>query len=204
MTALVVILLILAALIGISLIRLGGRAYYGSEGLTVYVIAGLARMKLFPINHEKQQKRNKKNIKTQQPEPDTQERSGKSGTLNRVLPLLPIFVEAAGALKRKIRIDYLKLTVTWGAEDAASAAIGYGKANAALGIIWPLLDHNFRVKKCDWQIDVDYELSTPTFTADAAITITIGQLVSFAVHYGIKVLLNLRKSTGRSEEKQEV
>lgn len=206
MTGWIILIAILAVLFLISLVRLGGRAKYGPEGFFAYVIAGPARIQLFPVKAKEQKKTKKqKSPKKKAEKPKAADKNAeKPGTIGRVLKLLPVVSEAAGALKRKIRIDHLVLTVVWGADDPASAALGYGKANSLLGMIWPLLDNNFKVKKCDWQIDVDYGKTAPEFTADAAITITIGQLVSFVVHYGVKVLTNWSRSGKGSANQQEV
>ncbi len=190
----------------LSLIRLGGRAYYGADGFEAYVLIGPAKVKLFPADPDRKRPAKEKKVKKARqegPEKETTTDDDKPGTIGRALKLLPDVAAAAGGLKRRIRIDNLILAVTWGAEDAASAAIGYGKANALLGMIWPLLDNNFKVKKCDWQIDVDYQRTSPQFTADAAITITVGQLITFAVYYGIKLLKNWHRSGKRSIRQQE-
>lgn len=193
----VVVLLIVV----VALIRLGGRATYDENGFFAYVLVGPAKVQLYPAkpDSEKKEKKKKDKPKAEKPRKDKAEgEQDKPGTLSRVLEILPVVGEAAGALKRKIRIDHLVLTVVWGAEDAASAALGYGKANAFLGMIWPLIDHNFKVKNCDWNVDVDYNRRKPVFSADAAITITVGQIVAFVLHYGIKLLKNWSRSGKRS------
>lgn len=200
MTGWIILIAILAILVILSLIRLGGRALYGPDGFTAYVIVGPGKIQLFPLaaKEETQEKKPKKEKKPKQKKApkhsDVEQQEDKPGTVGRVLKLLPVVAEAAGALKRKIRIDHLTLTVIWGAQDAATAAIGYGRANALLGMIWPLLDNNFKVKKCDWHVDVDYGEISPRFTADAAITISVGQLISFAVRYGVKLIMNWSRS----------
>lgn len=207
MKGLIVLIVILAVLFLISLIRLGGRATFGPEGFGVVIIAGPARIKLLPTKSKdtaKPTKRKKQKSKTKRPaDAKSQTEKKPGGTVGRVMALLPTVAEAAGGLKRRIRIDRLVLTAVWGAEDAASAAIGYGRANALLGMVWPLIDHNFKVKDCDFHVDVDYGRTVPEFTADAAITMTVGQLISFAVHYGVKLLMNWSRSGKALRNKQE-
>jgi hypothetical protein len=200
MTGWIILIAVMAILVILSLIRLGGRALYGPEGFSAYLIVGPGKIQLLP-SVAKENKREKKPKKEKKPKQKhaaeyegTEQQEEQPGTVGRVLKLLPVVAEAAGALKRKIRIDHLTMTVIWGAQDAASAAIGYGKANALLGMIWPLLDNNFRVKKCDWHVDVDYGEASPRFTADAAITISVGQLILFAVLYGVKLIMNWNRS----------
>ena len=125
------------------------------------------------------------------------------GTVSRLMKLLPTVAEAAGALKRKIRIDRLSLSLVWGGEDAAAVALGYGRANALLGMIWPLLDNNFKVKDCDFRVDLDYGKTRPEITLDAALTMTVGQLLAFGIHYGAKLLMNWSRSGKSSATQQE-
>lgn len=206
-----VLLIVLAVLWLISLLRLGGIIHYGADGLRVTVIAGPARIKVLPAKpHPDKKKKTEKRKKPKtekkkkahlaEPEPED-----KPGTVSRVMQMLPLIGEAAGALKRKIRVDDLSLAVIWGAKDAAAAAIGYGRANALLGMIWPVIDHNFRVKRHSFRIDLDYEQDEPSITVDAAVTMTVGQLLSFGVRYGLKMLINWSRSgkTPRDNRRQE-
>ena len=121
-------------------------------------------------------------------------------TLGRLMELLPAAAEAAGALKRKIRIDDLKLDLIWGGTDAAAIALGYGKANAAVGMIWPLFDHNFKVKRHEFRIALDYERREPGAELEAAVTMTLGQITALSVRYGVKALRVWIKS-GKPAEK---
>lgn len=204
MTGWIILIVILAVLFLIFQIRLGGRATFGPEGLGVVLMVGPARIKLLPSEPKAKPKKVKKEKKRKEKPAAAKghEQQDEPGTVGRVMQLLPAVAETAGALKRRIRIDHLVLTVIWGAEDAASAAIGYGRANALLGMIWPLIDNNFKVKDCDFRVDVDYGRKVPEFTADAAVTLTVGQLLSFVFHYGIKLLMNWSRS-GKSSAKQQ-
>ena len=118
------------------------------------------------------------------------------------MQLLSVAAEAAGRLKRKIRIDGLELMLIWGGMDAAAVALGYGRANAALGMIWPLLDNNFRVKRHVFQVELDYSRTEPAVELAAVVTMTVGQVVALSVHYGVKALIVWLKS-GRPNRIQE-
>lgn len=204
MTGWLIVAAVLAALLLISLIRLGGQVKYSTEGFSATVLIGTVRIRLLPRKPGKRRKRSPKKVDGEKKRaPKATEHAKARGTLGHVMEVLPVIAEAAGALRRKIRIDRLDLTVIWAAEDPASAALGYGRANAILGMIWPLLDHNFKVKKCDWQVEVDYEKTTPELSVDAAITATIGQLAFFAICYGTKILNKLRRSVKSSANQQE-
>ena len=206
----IILLIILAVLFLLSLLRLGGIVRYGPEGLTVKLIAGPLRIGVLPPKPKKKPRKPRKEKppkgkKARHKKPSGEEKppEEKAGTVGRLMKLLPTVAEAAGTLKRKISIDRLSLSVVWGGEDTAAVALGYGRANALLGMIWPLLDNNFKVKNCDFRVDLDYGKTRPELTLDAALTMTVGQLLAFGIYYGVKLLMNWSRSGKRSGTQQE-
>lgn len=207
MTFLKVLLALAVVLFLISRIRLGGIAEYGQAVFSLKIIAGPLRIKLFPRpEREGKTKKTKseKKGKEEQPKPQGEDGSGKAKfKLPPVGDIVTIALEALGELKRKIRLDDITLHLVWASADPADTAIGFGKAQAALGMIWPLIENNFNVKKRDLGVSVDFERSKPDICARGALTMTVGQLVSFAVRFGIKFLVLLRRSRKTSQTQQE-
>ena len=206
MTFLKVLLIILLVLWLLSRLRIGGRVRYGQEGLFVTALIGPLRIRLLPAKEKPAKKKIKKEKKPKKEKPPKERKpppEGQPGTLSRLMKLLPIAAQAAGALKRKIRINDLKLTLIWGGTDAAAAALGYGRANAALGMIWPLLDHNFKVKRHEFQIELDYARTEPAVELQAAVTMTVGQAAALTVRYGAKALITWVKSGKTAGKRQE-
>lgn len=205
MTFLKVLAIVLIILWLISLIRIGGRVRYGAEGLFVWVLVGPLKLQLLPARPKKKPKKEKKKkepsaaAEQHKKEP----KKGQPGTLSRLLQLLPVVGQASGALKRKIRIDDIELQLIWGGRDPAAIALGYGQANAALGMIWPILDHNFKVKRHSFQIGMDYGRAQPGVELTAALTLTVGQIVTLGVHYGVKALITWVRSGKPTRTKQE-
>lgn len=205
MTWWMILLIILVALWLILQFRFGAKARYAPDGMTVRLLLGPFHLQVVPSKKDKKPKTAKeakpKKERKSAPEESLEGEEDKPGTLSRLMKLLPVIAEAAGALKRKIRIDDLYLSVIWGSgEDAASAAIGFGRANAAIGMIWPLLDHNFKVKNSTFHTDVNYGASAPVVVAEATVTLTIGQLLSLVIRYGLKVLINWTRSGKPSKQ----
>ena len=198
MTFLKVLLAILLVLWLISLIRVGGRVAYGRAGLFVTALAGPFKIQILPLKPKKEKKPKKPKKEKQKKEKPPKEKEpvpeGQPGTLSRLMKLLPVVGQACGSLKRKIRIDDLELELIWGGSDPAAIALGYGQANAALGILWPILDHNFKVKRHSFQISLDYNAPQPMAEVQAAVTLTVGQIVTLGVHYGVKALFTWIKS----------
>ena len=198
MTVLKVLLIILVVLWLISLIRIGGRVRYEEAGLFVWALAGPVKLQLLPGKPKKKKPKKEKKPKEKEPKPE-----GQPGTLSRLMQLLPIVGQACGALKRKIRIDDLNLDLIWGGSDPAAIALGYGQANAALGMLWPLFDNNFKVKRHSFQIGMDYGRTQPAVELEAAVTFTVGQIVVLGVHYGVKALVTWIKSGRPAKKRQE-
>lgn len=206
MTFLKVLLVVLAVLWLLSLIRLGGRVRYGAEGLFVWVLAGPLKLQVLPPKPK--EKKPKKEKKKKEPPAVAEQhkkepKEGQPGALSRLMQLLPVAGQACGALKRKIRIDDLDLQLIWGGSDPAAIALGYGQANAALGMIWPILDNNFKVKRHSFQVGLDYGRAQPGVELTAALTLTVGQIVALGVHYGVKALITWIRSGKPTRTKQE-
>lgn len=205
MTFLKVLLIVLLVFWLISLIRLGVRVKYGEAGLYVMALAGPLNIQILPMKPKKTKKpkkekkpKKKKPAKEKKPKPE-----GQPGTLSRLMKLLPVVGQACGSLKRKIRIDDLELELIWGGSNPAAIALGYGQANAALGMLWPIFDNNFKVKRSDFQISMDYGRSQPAVELQAAVTMTIGQITVLGVHYGAKALFTWIKSGRPAVKRQE-
>lgn len=209
MTALKVLLIVVLALLLISLVRLGGQVRYSEDGLLVRLIAGPLRITLYPAKpKEKKPKKEKKRKQKRTPKPDEQpgeeKPEPKGGMLKLFMEMLPVIGEAAGALRRKLRIDDLTVHLTWATDDPAKTALGFGRANAILGMIWPVFDHNFKVKKHDLGVAADFDQSRPTVYCNAALTMTVGQLVAFGLRFGIKLLVIWSRNRKGPAKKQEV
>ena len=204
MTFLRVLLVVLLIFWLISLIRVGGRVRYGEAGLFAFALAGPLNIQLLPAKpKEEKPKKKKKPKKEKKPKEKKPKPEGQPGTLSRVMQLLPVIGQACGALKRKICIDDLKLDLIWGGSDPAAIALGYGQANAALGMLWPLFDNNFKVKRHSFRIGMDYGRTQPAVELEAALTFTVGQIVTLGVHYGVKALIIWVKSGKTAKKRQE-
>lgn len=196
MTALKVAAVILLALFLLGLIRVGGGGEYSAEGFRAWVRVGPFSIRVFPAKKKKSKEKKPKKSKKAQPEEEKQ-----GGGLAAVKEYLPLVCEAAGALKRRIRIDQLLLDYTVaGKEDAASAAMSFGYSNAAVGMILALFEQNFDVKARRIRTAVDFNADSPKIYVYAAISARLGQLVSFALRFGWKFLMVYRKTKTAKKE----
>ena len=171
MTALVILAAVVLALLLLCQVRLGAAVDYAAGGLRVRVRAGPLGFQVYPRPERGKKRSRRKGPETPAEKPD-------------LLPLLrqylPLIAEAAGRLRRKIRIDRFTLDFTAGAGDPASAALLFGGANALIGMLWPLVEQNFDVRERRIRTRADFSAPRPEAVLSAAATLTVGQALGLA------------------------
>lgn len=196
------LLVILAALVLIGCIPVGVDARYNADGVFLAAKLGPFRLQLLPQKPKKKPKKRKQQQKQPEKAPASSEPQEKksnpllSGGVDGMLQLLDLAFDTLGDLRRKLRVNELTLHVLiGGAEDPAKAAMGYGRAWAAIGAITPSLERLFVIKKRDIRPALDYTISNTQVDAHLVTTITIGRSLALAVRAGIRFLklLNERK-----------
>lgn len=206
MRAIYVIAAILLLLFLLSLVRVGAWVEYSESGLLAKLRIGPFFIQLFPVKPKKKKAPKKAGEKKKKQPAQPAEKPKRGGSLTLVKELLPVVADAAGQLKRRIRIDDLKLDLVWSAPDPAACAMGFGAANAAVGMIWPLVAQNFQVKDHRIRTAVDFEQGKPTVYLSAMATLTIGQGVSLGLRVGlrlVKAYLRAKKESNVSTNQQK-
>lgn len=179
------LLIVLLVLLVIALLPLGGRVRYDENGLSAALKVGPVSIRLFPPKKDKPpQEKKPKEDKPKQADGHPK----RGGPLALVKGCLPLVKPALEGVRKRLSIDLLELRVVWAAADPADAAMGYGAANAALGIIWPLLWQNFKIRKHDVDIGVDFDAVEPTLYAQAQLTMTLFRLLTLALPLLVKFL----------------
>ena len=178
MRPLLILALIVAVLVLLSLIRLGVWVSYQSGVLTLRGKVGPVKLTILPKKEKKPAQKKPKPEKKAEDKPPRQPKE----LLALARRALPVGLEAAGRLKRKVRVDRLCLDVAVGGEDPAAAAVAYGGINAALGMIWPLVEQNFNVKDRRIRTAVDFSAAETVFSLEAAATLTVGQVLALALY----------------------
>lgn len=205
MTALWIVLGILAALGLIGSIPLGVTAVYDQDGPQADAVAGPIHIRLYPRptkapqetqKKEKKQKKPKKQ-KESAPEPDQKKKQPLGGKLPMFRELIAMVLEAQAAVRNKLRIRELTLHLTVGGQgdDPAKAAMLYGSAWAALGNLLPLLHRAFRIQQQDIDAAVDFNSAETTIYAKATAVISLGAILRMGVYYGLRGLTIYRRHT---------
>ena len=207
MRGLMILILILAAFWLLGQIRLGVGAEYRAEGLRVWLRAAAWQIPVYPLKKKSKPAKpahppKEKEPKDSGPEPSFREQVG--GALDYAQALLPILLEAAGQFRRKIRVDKLRLKVTVGADDPADAAMRYGQANGALGVLWGTLNETFDLRDGKAVAQVDFDAREITVYALASLSLKVGQMVWLGLYFGCRALRTfLRVRSRRKQEQQQ-
>lgn len=192
MTALWILTAILLVLCLLSLIRIGGEVEYSQDGLRVWIRAGLLRIRIFPRKPRKEKRRKKGAPPPDQLKSAEAKTEKAGGNLTLLRQCLPIFLDAANRLRKKILVGPMELRLTIpGVKDPAGSAILYGRANAWMGGLWALLNQALHVRDSSVSIRADFQAAEYTIYVKARVSLTIGQGVVLGIHIGSALLREL-------------
>lgn len=202
---------VVLALALLLLVPVRAKASYSQEGVRLALALGPITVPVVP-RPAKRPKKKKKQPKSQQTTSQPEKGEGQKlletllapGSWKKFRRYLPLICEAAGELRRKIIVRKLKMHLIWAGKDPASAAIGYGMINGVIGGIWTLIDGNFRVKDHKFVVDLDYDKKEPQVSAQAELSLTVGQCLSFALRYIKKLAAIKAEEGGTTQHSKEV
>lgn len=193
----------LVILLGLAILPLGAAVRYNAEGISLKVIAGPIRIPILPAKkkdpEEEKKKKEKKQVEKKQktkaaPAKKQEEKpKEKGGPITDFLPLVKTALDLLNSFRKKLRINHLELKLILAGDDPCDLAINYGKANAAMGNLLPLLEQCFVIKKRDIEVECDFESSQTLIVARADITVTLGWLLGILVFYGVRAVKQFLK-----------
>ena len=120
----------------------------------------------------------------------------KGGSWKEFLSLIPVVLDSLRDFRRKLRVNRLEMKLILAADDPCDLAINYGKAWAALGNLWPMLERVFVIQKRDVEVECDFTASKTLVTARMDLTITLGRMLAAVCKFALRALkeyLNIMK-----------
>lgn len=187
-------LIALAVIVLLAVLPLGASVKYDSGGVLVRLIAGPARITLFPRKkRDKKEKKPKKQEEKPALKTEAAPREQTGGKLTDFLPLVQVALDFLGDFRRKLRVNRLEMKIIMAGGDPCDLAVNYGRAWAALGNLVPLLERCFVIKKRDLEVECDFVAEETLIYARLDLTITLGRILSLAVRYGIRALREFLK-----------
>lgn len=195
MTWWMVLLLIFGILFLIGCIPIGASISYCEEVLGVQAKVGPILIRLLPAKEKKSNKRKKAEKSEKEASKPEKKKHGLPFGAGTIVELLGLLCRTLGDLRRKIRVNTLRLHVVYGGDDPAKAAIDYGRSWALIGAITPYLERLFVIKKRDIQPILDYNTDKMKIDAHLTLTITVGRVLALALRAGVGFLkiMNERK-----------
>ena len=198
-------LIALAVIVLLAILPLGASVLYDEDGPRVRILAGPLKIQVFPLKKKKKNKPRKAKSQKQKkpkkaaaetapaekPNPAPKPKSG--GSWTDFLPLVRIALDLLNDLRRKLRVDHLKLHLTMAADDPCDLAVNYGRMNASLAGLIAQLERFLVIKKRDVHIDCDFTASQTLILARLDLTITLGRILSIAVIHGLRALTTFLK-----------
>ena len=199
-------LIALAVIVLLAILPLGASVLYDEDGLRVRILAGPLKIQVFPLKKKKKQDKPRKaksqkqkkpkkaaaeTAPAEKPNPAPKPKSG--GSWTDFLPLVRIALDLLNDLRRKLRVDHLKLHLTMAADDPCDLAVNYGRMNASLAGLIAQLERFLVIKKRDVRIDCDFTASQTLILARLDLTITLGRILSIAVIHGLRALTTFLK-----------
>ena len=190
-------LIALGILVALAVLPLGVSVVYDCDGLELDVLVGLLPIHILPKKKDappkEKKKKEKKTVKkskkktapTASAEP---QKKKKGGPITDFIPLVKTLLELLDTFRKKLRVKRLELKLIMAADDPCDLAINYGRANAALGNLWPLLERCFVIKKRNVEVECDFEASETVIIARADVTITLGWLLGIVIWYGVRAI----------------
>jgi hypothetical protein len=183
----------------LAILPLGASVKYDAGGPLIRVIAGPVRFTVFPTKKKKPKAENKeKDDKTKeskkakptkdQPSEKNQEAKAKGGSITDFIPLVHVVLDLLEDFGRKLHVDRLELKLIMAGDDPCDLAINYGRAWAAVGNLFPLLERVFVIKKRNVEVECDFTASEMLITARLDLTITLGRILSLGLRHGIRAL----------------
>ena len=192
----------LSILVLLVILPLGASVLYDEDGVRVRIVAGPLKIQVFPLK-KKPKKDKKKDIpkkeKQKKPTPEPGEPGvkkqpeKKGGSWKDFLPFVRVGLDLLNDLRRKLRVNHLKLHLTMAADDPCDLAVNYGRMNASLAGLLTQLERFLVIKKRDVHVDCDFAASETVILARLDLTITLGRIVTIAVVYGIRALMTYLK-----------
>ena len=199
-------LIALAVLVLLGCLPLGVRGIYAESGVTVDLLIGPVKKRLYPGQKKEKAEKPKQNkekataAKTKKPASEEK----KGGSFTDFLPLIKVAGDFLGDLRRKLRIQRLEMHLCMAGGDPCDLAINYGRAWAAVGNLMPHLERFFVIKKRDIQVSCDFVQSQTTIYVRGDITITLSRLLGLLLRHGwraIKQYLKIiNKQKGGAEQ----
>lgn len=204
MTALWIVLALLALLTLLNLLRVGVSAGYEAQAFSVSARVGPLTIPVWPRPPAEEPKKPKKEKPPKEPKAPQEQTKEKELDFDTVLALAKLALKAAGSFRRKLTVELFRLVFVAGSSDPYDTAMQSAYVQAALGSLRPLAQRALHIQERDVQVGADFTADKPRIEARLTLTIRIGQIVVIGVVFGVGYLkLMLQKKKAAKAQTQQ-
>ena len=188
----------------LAILPLGVDVNYDEDGVLVKVVIWKLTIPVYPrpkkekkVGKSKKETRQEESAAPEEPLPQPPQNpkqapgktEKKGGSLLDFLPFVKLAFRFLGDFRRKLRVEILEVKLTMAGGDPCDLAVNYGRTWAAIGNLMPQLERFFVIKKRDIQVQCDFAESKTLILAHLRLTITLGRMLSLAVVYGVRAVI---------------
>lgn len=204
MTALWIVLALLALLTLLNLLRVGVSAGYEAQAFSVSARVGPLTIPVWPRPPAEEPKKPKKEKPPKEPKAPQEQTKEKKLDFDTILALVKLALKAAGSFRRKLTVELFRLVFVAGSSDPYDTAMQSAYVQAALGSLRPLAQRALHIQERDVQVGADFTADKPRIEARLTLTIRIGQIVAIGVVFGVGYLkLMLQKKKAAKAQTQQ-
>ena len=204
MTALWIVLALLALLTLLNLLRVGVSAGYEAQAFSVSARVGPLTIPVWPRPPAEEPKKPKKEKPPKEPKAPQEQTKEKELDFDTILALAKLALKAAGSFRRKLTVELFRLVFVAGSSDPYDTAMQSAYVQAALGSLRPLAERALHIQERDVQVGADFTADKPRIEARLTLTIRIGQIVVIGVVFGVGYLkLMLQKKKAAKAQTQQ-
>ncbi len=203
MKALIIVLLVLTVLL---IVPLGIDGGYNGKSLILGIKIGLFNIRVLP-KKEKPLKLEKQRKPKKQKEPaknkGKEQKQKEPLDKEQIRKLVKAALRALGRFRKKLRINFLRVHVTFATSDPFATAMGFGASNAVMSTIVPLIDDAFIIEKRDIGTSFDFLSDKPVFDFWITTTIQIWEILYIAIAFGLDLLKMKIKQKCKDRKRKE-
>lgn len=199
--------MVLVLLLLIALTPVGVYAVYDGA-LTVWLLIGPFRLTLYPPKAKEEGKPPSKKRKNEEEPKKVKEkkpfpRPNREQIRYSLQMLPPLLKKTVGRTRRRILLAPLRVLVVFGGEDPADVAELYGKAQAVLSTVYPVLKRLVRVREDAVNLYTDYDSEAIFFRGEIGIRIRVGDMAIIGISAAaglVKWLIGYRRRADKLEK----
>ena len=205
-----ILLGVLALLLAIWLLRVGVQVAFGQE-LRLTLVVGPKKIVLLPKRDKKKKTKKKVPDKRAKPAEKAGEKEKLPFTFEDVRSVVPVVFDALqkalGKIRRKMRVDPLTLSISFGGEDPVKVAQMYGWTNTAVWTMMPPLEQMLHIPDPHIHLETDYNSLCIKAEGRVGVKFRVGDLIIIGLTMALPLLRWYldwrRKQPGQTGTKKE-